>query len=213
MQTKFPRVEWVTLDECARELASEAGSLPKNRIKQELLVGLLDGAIPFRFKEPPDGPTTDWTPNDFKVAAIGTGGKSHGWAELPIAGDDPEAIDKLRDVHWQDYSKLFRTAYLKRFELKRESALAFAHGKTMRHRKVDPEDNISRQRADEAQLAELLAKWPDERKRPPDREMARQLAIGNRKEETVRKRIGKWRGSGLLGSVTHKRKPLPKSTI
>lgn len=129
---KFPSAKWATLDECAHELANEPGSLPKDRIKQELLIGLLEGVVPFRLKSPPDGPVEDWTPHDLKEAAIGKGGNSHGWAELPIAGDDPEAIAKLAAVRWQDYSKLFQAAYLNRFELLRESALTFALGRALR---------------------------------------------------------------------------------
>jgi hypothetical protein len=56
-----------------------------------------------------------------------------------------------------------------------------------------------------ALLRELNAKWPDERKRPSDRAMAKELATGTRKAETVRKVIAKARRSGELGSVTHKR--------
>jgi hypothetical protein len=74
-----------------------------------------------------------------------------------------------------------------------------------RPRTANPEDGASRTLQDNALLRELLAKWPDEKTRPADREMARQLATGTRKEETIRKRIAKWRELGKLGSVTHQR--------
>lgn len=68
-------------------------------------------------------------------------------------------------------------------------------------RRADPEDCTRRASEERAMLAELLAKWPDETKRPTDREMARQLSTGSRKPETVRKRIAEWRKAGKLGSA------------
>jgi hypothetical protein len=201
---KFPRVKWLTIDDCAQELANEPGSLPKDKIKQELLRGLLEGAIPFRLKRPPDGPgpVEDWTPDDFKVAAIGTGGNSHGFAELRIAGDDPKAIAKLAAVRWQDYSQHFQKAYLERIELLRKSARAFARAEKNAPRTTSPEDCSSRTLRDSALLRELRAKYPVETERPSDREMARQLATGTRKAESIRKRIAEWRKLGKLGNVT-----------
>lgn len=116
-------VRWATLDECSHSLASKREGLPKDLIKQELLVGLLSGAISFRFEG------DEWTPNDFKEAAIGTGGKSRGWAELRIEADDPEAIAKLKEMRWQDYSQFFRRVYLDRFELATKSVRTFAPNK------------------------------------------------------------------------------------
>jgi hypothetical protein len=116
-------VRWATLDECSHSLASKPEGLPKDRIKQELLIGLLSGAISFRFEG------DDWTPDDFKEAAIGRGGNSRGWAELRIEGDDPEAIAKLKEMRWQDYSEFFRRVYLDRFELATKTVRTFAPDK------------------------------------------------------------------------------------
>jgi hypothetical protein len=117
----FTEFEWLTLGGCARALASIPGSPPKGRFKQELLVGMLKGAIRFRH----NGDEYEWTPDDFKDAAIGQDRKSQGFAELPIAGDDPKAIDKLTSKRWQDYSPFFRKTYLNRFELETKSVAAF----------------------------------------------------------------------------------------
>jgi hypothetical protein len=87
------------------------------------LAGLLRGAISFRFEG------DAWTPDDFRVAAIGMGGNSDGFAELRIAGDDPEAIAKLIAVRWQDYSQFFRRVYLDRFELATKTVLVFSPDK------------------------------------------------------------------------------------
>jgi hypothetical protein len=117
----FTDFEWLTLGGCASALAKSSGSPPKGRIRQELLVGMLNGVIRFRHNSHRD----EWTPDDFKDAAIGKDGKSRGFAELLIAGDDPEAIDKLTSRRWQDYSLLFRKTYLNRFELETKSVEAF----------------------------------------------------------------------------------------
>ncbi len=149
---EFPGVTWATLDECTHELA-KPGNLPEPRIKQELLVGLLEGAIPFRLKTPPDGPVEDWTPDDFKEAAFSTG-------DLVRNPRNPvkprlEPMARLTAMRWQDYSEEFQKLFLNCFELQREHALAFAR----RNKKVSTvaEENRCRR-----WLIDLMQKGPRE---------------------------------------------------
>lgn len=86
-----------------------------------------------------------------------------------------------------------------RKRLKKRSTAA---EKKARPRTTNHEDRASRLRKNRALVKEILAKWPDERTRPSDREMARQLATGTRKAETIRKVIAESRILGKLGKTT-----------
>lgn len=68
-----------------------------------------------------------------------------------------------------------------------------------RFRAPDLERQRAAKRDEDALREEFLARFPDETRRPPDREMAAVLATGTRKAETVRKRIAAWRKAGKIG--------------
>ena len=68
-----------------------------------------------------------------------------------------------------------------------------------RRRVPDLERQRAAKRDEDALRKEFLARFPDETRRPPDREMAAVLATGTRKAETIRKRIAAWRKAGKIG--------------
>ena len=215
---EFPRVKWLTLKGCVKELAKRGSPLLKRRIKQELLVGLLEGAIPFRLKQPPDGPVEDWTPDDFKMAAIGTGGNSNGYAELPIAGDDPEAIAKLATVPWQDYSQRFQKVFLNRFELQRKHALEFARqpdrsasqgnarNKGKRRLRPETQDEIAGKHKRVLRTAESQGGPPSSWDNLS--ELSNKVAelLRDYRPETIRKLLSNARKEARSGSVTNQTK-------
>ena len=191
-------VEWATLDECAHALGSAQGSLPKDRIKQELLaafwLGKLGSArLPILLENYTEDPTL--SPDDLRRACWEMGGlrspqdrpqtpylaektnaegKHYTQMRVHLAAYEQSNIwsfEELAATPYDAYCRHFRRAYLDSLELATDRIAAFKQSPQQAGdvgRRATPTHAYSRSCLEEWYV-ERVANWP-ENKSPPSRE-------------------------------------------